>query len=52
LTDAGVARVAADSVLDLPRLAAALASLSDPERAALFTALERLVRASESQPNL
>jgi MarR family transcriptional regulator, organic hydroperoxide resistance regulator len=42
LTAKGQARVAADSVLDLDRLAAALKKLSSRERAALLAGLERL----------
>jgi DNA-binding MarR family transcriptional regulator len=47
LTAEGQARVAADAVLDLPRLAAALAALDEGERQALLGALQRLVEASE-----
>ena len=46
LTDAGVARVRQDSVLDLVRLAAALKKVSPEERRALLTGLERLVAAA------
>ena len=42
LTAKGQARVAADSVLDLDRLAAALKKLSSRERVALLAGLERL----------
>jgi DNA-binding MarR family transcriptional regulator len=42
LTTEGQARVAADSVLDLDRLAAALRKLSSRERVALLAGLERL----------
>jgi DNA-binding MarR family transcriptional regulator len=42
LTATGQARVAADSVLDLDRLAAALKKLSSRERVALLAGLERL----------
>jgi len=47
LTAAGEARVAADTVLDLPRLAAALAALGADERRALLKGFEHLVDASE-----
>lgn len=46
LTRRGAARVAADSVLDPARLAAALDALETPERRALVAALERLGDAS------
>src|SRR5262249_46727266 len=46
LTAAGEARVAADTVLDLHRLAAALAARAD-ERRALLKGFEHLVDASE-----
>src|SRR2546427_5474433 len=42
LTTKGQARVAADSVLDLDRLAAALKKLSSRDRVALLAGLERL----------
>lgn len=45
LTAEGARRVAADSVLDPERLGAALATLSDDERTALVTALERVAAA-------
>ena len=47
LTDAGVARVRRDSVLDLVRLAAALRRVSVEDRRALLTGLERLAAAAE-----
>ena len=47
LTDAGVARVRQDSVLDLVRLAAALKKVSAEDRRALLTGLERLVAAAD-----
>src|ERR1700693_1648969 len=47
LTDAGVARVRQDSVLDLVRLAAALKKVSAEDRRALLTDLERLAAAAE-----
>jgi len=46
LTDAGVARVRQDSVLDLVRLAAALKKVSAEDRRALLTGLERLASAA------
>jgi DNA-binding MarR family transcriptional regulator len=46
LTDAGVARVRHDSVLDLARLAAALKKVSPEDRRALLTGLERLAAAA------
>jgi MarR family transcriptional regulator, organic hydroperoxide resistance regulator len=46
LTDAGVARVRQDSVLDLVRLAAALKKVSAEERRALLAGLERLAAAA------
>jgi len=46
LTAKGQARVAADSVLDLDRLAAALKKLSSRERVALLAGLERLTGAA------
>jgi DNA-binding MarR family transcriptional regulator len=49
LTAEGAARVAADSVLDLTRLARALDALDPAERRALLTALDHLVQASERQ---
>lgn len=45
LTAEGARRVAADTVLDPERLGAALATLSDDERTALVTALERVAAA-------
>lgn len=48
LTDAGVARVRRDSVLDLARLAAALKKMSAQERKALLGGLERLAAAAEA----
>ncbi len=47
LTDAGVARVRQDSVLDLVRLAAALKKVSAEDRRALLTGLERLAAAAD-----
>ena len=47
LTDAGVARVRQDSVLDLVRLAAALEKVSAEDRRALLTGLEHLAAAAE-----
>jgi DNA-binding MarR family transcriptional regulator len=47
LTAAGEARVAADTVLNLPRLATALAALGADERRALLEEFEHLVEASE-----
>jgi len=47
LTDAGVARVRRDSVLDLVRLAAALKKVPAEDRRALLTGLERLAAAAE-----
>lgn len=47
LTDAGLARVRHDSVLDLVRLAAALKKLSAEDRRALLAGLERLAAAAE-----
>lgn len=47
LTDAGVARVRRDSVLDLVRLAAALKKVSAEGRRSLLTGLERLAAAAE-----
>ncbi|HEX7263404.1 MAG TPA: MarR family winged helix-turn-helix transcriptional regulator [Candidatus Dormibacteraeota bacterium] len=52
LTDAGVARVSQDSVLDLVRLAAAMKRVSAEDRRALLTALERLVAAAEGNHGL
>jgi DNA-binding MarR family transcriptional regulator len=46
LTDAGLARVRQDSVLDLVRLAAALKKISAEDRRALLTGLERLAAAA------
>src|SRR4030088_1357551 len=46
LTAKGQARVAADSVLDLGRLSAALRKLSPRERVALLAGLERLTAAA------
>jgi len=46
LTDAGVARVRQDSVLDLVRLAAALKKVSVGDRRALLTGLARLAAAA------
>jgi DNA-binding MarR family transcriptional regulator len=46
LTDAGVARVRQDSVLDLVRLTSALKKVSAEDRRALLTGLERLVAAA------
>jgi DNA-binding MarR family transcriptional regulator len=48
LTDAGVARVRRDSVLDPVRLAAALKRISAEDRKALLAALEHLAAAAES----
>jgi DNA-binding MarR family transcriptional regulator len=50
LTDAGIARVRQDSILDLVRLAAALKKLSAEDRRALMTGLERLAAAASHQP--
>ena len=47
LTDAGVARVRRDSVLDLVRLAAALKKVSAGDRRAMLIGLERLAAAAE-----
>jgi DNA-binding MarR family transcriptional regulator len=47
LTDAGARRVAADTVLDLERLSAALETLPEVERRMLVAAFERLATASE-----
>ncbi|TMD37416.1 MAG: MarR family transcriptional regulator [Chloroflexi bacterium] len=47
LTDAGVARVRQDSVLDLVRLAAALKKVSAGDRRALLTGLDRLAAAAD-----
>jgi DNA-binding MarR family transcriptional regulator len=49
LTEAGAERVAADTVLDLPRLDAALQTLPPTERHALLTTLQRLAEAAEHQ---
>ena len=49
LTEAGVARLRSDSILDLVRLGAALRNLSPAERAGLFKGLERLAAAAHSQ---
>ena len=46
LTDAGIARVSHDSVLDLPRLAAALKKVPAADRRALLSGLERLAAAA------
>jgi DNA-binding MarR family transcriptional regulator len=46
LTEAGVARLQSDSILDLGRLGAALKNLSPAQRAALFTGLDRLASAA------
>ena len=48
LTDAGVARVRQDTILDRVRLAAALKKVSAGERRALLTGLERLAAAAEA----
>jgi DNA-binding MarR family transcriptional regulator len=47
LTDAGVARVRRDSVLDLALLAGALKKVSAEDRRALLTGLERLAAAAD-----
>ena len=46
LTEAGVARLRSDSILDLGRLGAALKNLSPTQRAALFDGLDRLAAAA------
>src|SRR4029077_11234053 len=46
LTDAGLARVKQDSVLDVVRLAAALKKVSAEDRRALLAGLERLAAAA------
>jgi len=48
LTDAGVARVRRDSVLDLVRLATALRQISAEDKKALLAGLERLAAAAEN----
>jgi DNA-binding MarR family transcriptional regulator len=48
LTDAGVARLRRDSVLDLVRLAVALKKISVKDKKALLAGLERLAAAAES----
>lgn len=50
LTEAGVARLRSDSILDLRRLGAALKNLSAAQRAALFSGLELLVAAARKHP--
>jgi DNA-binding MarR family transcriptional regulator len=47
LTEAGVARVRRDSVLDLVRLAAALKKIPAADKKALMSGLERLAAAAE-----
>jgi len=49
LTSKGLERVAADSVLDLGGLQAALAELSRGERQALLTAIEKLAASARAQ---
>jgi MarR family 2-MHQ and catechol resistance regulon transcriptional repressor len=50
LTPAGQARVAADTVLNTPRLAAALEQLSPAARRALLKGVEQLAAAGEQLP--